>query len=243
MSLFETMLAKASAAQQASAGTDFPLLTDNLDDVNKTDRDIVMNDMQKGDVWLWVLKNNGCGTWMILLDGNVYYDFAKHISEEGSKLFLIDVRGVNKGEIKSVSAEFAVSILDKCLHPQGRVARRETVYDSLTKLLDLETMGIQLSMTRLWSDFTVAKGDLSYIKLSISGGQVTFAIKRPVFTLQRRNIKTSMIFSFTATESLKDLLSDGDKYYQLSVSDNLHGVITEICEKVYIESEIVEMAA
>jgi len=242
MSLFESMLELASKIKVQTSETKFPLLTSHLNDLNKHDRDIVLNDMQKGDVWLWVLKSNGCGTYLLLLDGNVDRGFASRIKEEGAMLFLINVTGLDEGSIKPVDARMAEGMLDEAQFRGERVPRRLSLYNQITDLLDLKAKGVTLSSTKFCSDFSIAEGDISFIRLTKQSSNVELYVDRLVFTLSKRNLKTSLYYQFSTTQALNELLFVGDKYYKITATDDIHCVVTEITESKY-KGRKVSMAA
>lgn len=243
MSLFESMLNLASKIQAKTLNTSFPLLTSYLDDINVRDRDVVMNDMQAGDVWLWVLKSNGCGTYLLLLDGDMYSGFDKRIAEEGTKTFLIRVSGQDEGTIKPIKSDTAIGMLDKPYNKKNRVPRRLYADVVFAKLLDLSASGYRLSDTRFWCDFTVVGGDVSYIKLNQTGSNISFVVNRVVFTLSRSDIKKSLYYQFPVTDKLRELLCDGDKFFKFTASDNCHGAIEEVNQAEYDDKTKLLIAA
>lgn len=233
MSLFESMLELASNMQVKTLNTKHPLLTGYLDDVNVRDRDVVKNDMQAGDSWLWVLKSNGCGTYLLLLDGNIYNGFDQRMKEEGTAIFLITVTGDDEGKIKPISAGTAIGMTHEVHHKPNRVPKRVDAYSVFTEFLDLKAMGVQLSDTRFWSDYSVSKGDVSYLKLSKSGTEISFVVNRVVFTLNSRGLKSSLYYKLANTDKLRDLLFNGDKFFKFTASDDFHGAIEEVTLEEY----------
>lgn len=227
MTIFDKMLSVAVEVQTKTKDSEHPLLVSNLDDINKYDRDIAENDMQVGDSWLWILKSNGCGTYTVLLDGRTEM-FIKRVEETGTQCFLIKVTGKDEADITPVTANNAIGLLSESQVSADRVPLRETLYDQLTELLDLDSIGVLLSGTKLWCDFTMNKGDISYLTIENSGCKVSIYLDRTVFTKNKDTglIKPSSYYYTDLTPKLKEALSDGAIRFKIHALDSLYAIVT-----------------
>ena len=144
------------------------LFTHFKDDLYLHDKDVIMHDLQPGDVWYWSLKE--CGTYFTLADKNSEYlmELMRTASSSERRHFLVRISdsfelGFNISEYTCEAISDAINGVT--INPKRKATR---MFFS-EALFGLEPM---LKGSRLLSDFTAEKGASLY--LSLTANSVTY---------------------------------------------------------------------
>ena len=229
MHLFDTMLSTATEVKEQTKSRTTPLLHAHFDDIHTHDKDIVLNDMQAGDHWLWIIKGNGCGTYLVLLDGKADVGFVSRAQDKNAMVFMVRVTGENEGVLTRIENEDAAGYIDQALVSKNRVPRRLTMYSQLSMLMRLDKLGVRLSETKLWSDFSVNKGDLSTLTISNKGGQLSITIKRDVINLAEGVSSREAVINTTIKLGTNyDACEEYNAVYEIEATDSQHAIFKKV---------------
>lgn len=229
MSLFDKLLGIAHTIVEETKNRDTPLLQSHFNDINQFDKDIVLNDMQAGDHWMWIIKSNGCGTYMFLLDGNVDIGFVSRLKDENSIVFMIRVTAENEGEVIRVKSGDALGYADRKMVLEGRIPRRLSMYSQLSDLMRLSKISVALSDTKLWCDFSVSKGDVSTLTIIPNGSALSITIKRDRMNLPEGvSSREPLLNTVVKLGSHYDPCEEYEAVYEIEATDSLHAVFKKV---------------
>tara|TARA_R110001583_G_scaffold42134_11_gene133994 strand:+ start:2587 stop:3276 length:690 start_codon:yes stop_codon:yes gene_type:complete len=99
------------------------------DDLFVIDRDILVNDSQAGDIYLWVLKSGGCGTWLFRAVGQ---DLTGLIKPD-DRVFKLSCTDINTGTTEEIPFEMAIAFAKQHNESKNRVPRRVKILDAISK--------------------------------------------------------------------------------------------------------------
>ncbi|MBD1577973.1 hypothetical protein HC723_16410 [Vibrio sp. S11_S32] len=102
------------------------------------DKDVIENDAQAGDKYLWILKGNGCGTWLFRLGASSIVEQVVKSENENAVFYWVHVDSLNSGVIQRVTKKHASS-LHNIKPPAGRVPRRKLLLSVILESFSLET--------------------------------------------------------------------------------------------------------
>lgn len=101
------------------------------------DKDLITNDTQNGDVWLWIMKGETGSNLTRLVGGFDQEDFLKstYLREipKGGRLFWLECTGHNEGHVVETTREDALERLSSFKDNPNRVPRRQTVESVLSE--------------------------------------------------------------------------------------------------------------
>ena len=225
MSLYEKMLNIANEVVKETQDRTTPLLHAHLNDIHQSDKDVVLNDMQAGDHWMWIIKGNGCGTYLFLLDGQGDFGYKRSISDQNAIIYLVRVTAENQGEVSRVPNNEALGYTERKMVTDGRIPRRLTMFQQLSDLMRLDKVGVRLSETKIWCDFSVVHGDLSTLTISNNGGTLSITIERKVINLPEGVLsRQSMLYTTIKLGANYDPCEEYDAVYEIEATDAYHAI-------------------
>lgn len=247
MNLYDQLKKIAEREKAASAGTKHEYFTHYQEDLTVHDRDELENDSQAGDRYLWILKSNGCGTYMFRLNGGKSDILNTIHRASDSQCYLVKCSGINEGTVESITWDMAESVYYETPPACNRIPRRRRLYDQLNELLGIDdnSRGYRLQSTNMGSDFKPLPGDKSFLKLSMERRTteciVRIDVLRPKMKeghLDGLTRKPSAHYRIPATLTAIDLLADGAKYYSVDAHQaHSYATITEVSSRMYNAAE------
>lgn len=166
MTLFEQIQAIGQERAEATKDSEYAYLSSRLyakADM-EIDEDILKNDSQPGDAYVWALRGNGCGTDLTRF-GNPHFDTFITQAPEGSEFYLLKCTGINEGTVQKITREKALDLPSMGIkaNPE-RVPRRRHLYEQLDEMLGF---GGKWSArdSLMGSEFSPEKGDKTAIRI------------------------------------------------------------------------------
>ncbi|MBE8233135.1 MAG: hypothetical protein HAW67_05310 [Endozoicomonadaceae bacterium] len=152
-SLYEQMKKIGEGLAVVSKGSHVEYLKAYKDDLYVYDKDVMENDSQAGDRYLWEVKGSGAGTYCNLIQGEKMHMWER---PEDSQFYLLNCTGINEGDISVISAEMAQQIHLKIPARENRVPRRLHLFSAMK-----EKLGVNLRDSKFANDFNI-KEDLEF---------------------------------------------------------------------------------
>lgn len=238
--LFEKMKELITQAQKETADTDRPLFTSYQNDFHEHDHDEINFDAQHGDNYIWIIKENGCGTRM-LLAGSEYAQNSLKTFDDLSRIFHIKVDGPNSGEIKQIDKKRATELINNCVIPENRVPRRVSFVEQLNKLIypGEDHSSISVSNTLLMSDLSPKKGDKSALRIKLDAPSRMLSVEvvrtkiAPAGKYEVRSGKDHEIYRFNASLGALMEYRDKPKCVLLDSKFQSYAEVTEITDKAF----------
>jgi len=233
--IFEQMKQIAEKVIEETKNTDHPLLTNYTNDLYFYDRNIMELDSQRGDKYIWIIKDNGCGTYTALAGTDIANYYAKE-SGDKSKLYIVSCDGENKGVIKEVSKKEAINILNTVKIDPNRIPRRKGLSDQINEMLgfkDYNAMGNSL----MGSEFNPRPNDISVMKITAKDwDKISITLARTKMTpndkndqrIQKAQAQYFFNSTFNSTMDFKE-----PKYFVIKTTQQSYAVIEETTKKVF----------
>lgn len=179
MDIYKKLKQIAEKEEKRSKGSDVHFFENNKNDLYEIDKDILKNETQKGDTYVWALKSNGCGTFLVRCAGNEESHTLKTAGPD-SKFLLLQFTDANEGNVSEISYEQALNAYKDYPEPEGRMPRRELLYKQLNDMLGIKDRNMRLELSRMGSEFNPRNGDRSIIKISTKDPNwITLDVVRP----------------------------------------------------------------
>ncbi|MBP4081749.1 hypothetical protein [Aeromonas sp. MrichA-1] len=238
--LFEKMKELIAQAQKETAGTDRPLFTSYQNDFHEHDHDEINFDAQHGDNYIWIIKENGCGT-RLLMAGSEYAQNSLKTFDDLSRIFHIKVDGPNSGEIKQIDKKRATDLINNCVIPESRVPRRVSFVEQLNRLVYPGADHSSTSVTNTWlmSDLSPKKGDKSVLRIKLDAPTRTLSVEvvrtkiAPAGKYEVRSSKDHETYRFNATIGALQEYKDKPKCVLLDSKFQSYAEVTEITDKAF----------
>ena len=231
--LFEKMKELITQAQKETADTDRPLFTSYQNDFHEHDHDEINFDAQHGDNYIWIIKENGCGTRM-LLAGSEYAQNSLKTFDDLSRIFHIKVDGPNSGEIKQIDKKRATELINNCVIPENRVPRRVSFVEQLNKLIYPGEDHSSISVSN-----TPKKGDKSALRIKLDAPSRMLSVEvvrtkiAPAGKYEVRSGKDHEIYRFNASLGALMEYRDKPKCVLLDSKFQSYAEVTEITDKAF----------
>lgn len=170
MKLYETLV----ATLQEKAIEDPTYLAFYTEDLLSYDKDIIENDAQRGDVYISVLKGNGCGTYILLCDctndhrtqrNAAVLDESITASHHPSKYFSVVVTGINEGTVEEINEEEARRLISTVGLSPYREPRRTNANSQICKLIACSEDAVHRVSSALSPYLETQKGQSYVVKL------------------------------------------------------------------------------
>lgn len=171
MTLFDQIKAIAEERAEATKDSKFALMSAKLysEADTETDKDILENDSQKGDVFVWAMRGNGCGTDLTRF-GSTHFETFVEQSPEGSEFYVLQCTGINEGTVKKITREKALNLADMGYRfDENRQPRRERLFPQMDKMLGFDGENQSLRHTVMGSEFSTENGDRSALRIEKQG--------------------------------------------------------------------------
>lgn len=137
MTLYEELKEIAETERERTAGRNVAFFTHYQEDLYKLDHDELVNESQAGDTYIWVLKSNGCGTYLVRCNGSDVPGDVLSTLDEACQFYRIRCTGVNEGDIRQITRDAAQEIAKTTKEPEGRVPRRVEFFNAMHDLLGI----------------------------------------------------------------------------------------------------------
>lgn len=181
MTLFDQIKAISEDRAEATKDSKHPLMSAKLYSQADTeiDQDILENDSQKGDAYVWALRGNGCGTDLTRY-GNPNFDVFVSQAPEGSEFYLLRCTGINEGTVEAITREQALNLDDMGIRAdENRKPRRERLFPQLDAMLGFDGDQNSLSYTAMGSELSTEAGDKTALKIEkVDPGKVAITVIR-----------------------------------------------------------------
>ena len=171
MTLFDQITAIAKERAEATKDSTHPLMSAKLysEADSEIDKDILENDSQKGDVYIWAMRGNGCGTDLTRY-GNKHFETFVEQAPEGSEFYVLKCTDINEGTVKPITREKALKLGDLGYRiNEDRKPRREHLFAQLDNMLGFDGQNESLRHTVMGSEFSTESGDRSAIRFQKIG--------------------------------------------------------------------------
>lgn len=171
MTLFEQIKAISEERAEATQNSKHALMSAKMyakADL-ETDKDVLENDSQKGDVYVWAMRGNGCGTDLTRF-GNMHFETFVEQSPEGSEFYLLHCTDINEGTVKPTTREKALNLSDMGYRVDpDRTPRREMLFPQLDKMLGFDGVNNSLRHTLMGSELSMENGDRAALQIQKQG--------------------------------------------------------------------------
>lgn len=252
--VYDKMVELAEKARVETAGSPNPLFTHYQNDLFEIDKEVMEYDSQYGDQYVWAIKDNGCGTYL-LRAGLKESAITIGTIPEKSRFFHIKTDGPNSGKIKQIDKTQAIELLMTVKEMPGRVPRRTHLYTHLENIIfPGDKAGHSVSRSKLTSEFTPRPGDKTAIKVTASSGSHITAVEvvrtkvAPNTDNDYRTIKKHEHYCYPQSIGARVAYHAAPKYFLLETTQQGFAKIEEISEKVFksalrkVEKEVVKDA-
>lgn len=168
MTLLKQLISIAEERAEATKDSKRPLFQSQKNDLYGIDADVLANDSQAGDTYVWSLRGTSCGTNLTRFGSEDFETYIK-CAPEGSEFYLLKCSGINEGTVKQISFDQALNLEDLGIKAnEDRVPRRQHLYRQLNEILGLQ--GDEgLEYTVMGSEFAPNDGDKAAIRIQQSG--------------------------------------------------------------------------
>lgn len=236
MKIYKQLAKIAERLAKESEGKDVAYFNSYKKDLYEIDKDILANDSQAGDTYIWAVKANGCGTFMVRCQGD-QESYTLKEAGDNSKFFRLRCTGINEGTVEEISYKQALRAYKDYPEPAGRVGRRRYMYEQLNQLLGLDESTGRLEHTLMGSEFSPKDGDRSVIKVSGSGTWLKIDVVRPKISPPREHEvlcqKPSHFYYATKSYTGGNLVADGPKYFLLESQQDGYAKVTEASQRMF----------
>lgn len=246
-SLYEKMVKIAEAANVETAHTDKPLFSHYKNDLYVIDKDMIENDSQSGDHYIWAIKDNGCGTYLNMT-GFEQSKITIGTVPPDSRFYHITVYNEGRGEIEQINKEKALALIDIHKVNPHRVPRRTSLVEHLDRLaFPGGDEGYSVSKSRILSEFNPRPGDKTALMIAARKGadnvviQVLRTKMKPNDQDDSRVQKKIEEYYFPKTLTASTLYSEKPRFVVLETTQQGFAKIEEITEKMY-KKEVLKMA-
>lgn len=155
------LIAEKAEKEEASGGVSF--FRHYKSDLYQVDKDILEFDSQRGDNYIWALKDNGCGT-ALTRTGVEHATFLVGNEGDEARFYLLSMTGPNKGTVLRVSKDRALEHAEELTFPGERKPRRHRVLDLLEKEINIRG-NFSINKTVIAADFNPRPGDKTCVKI------------------------------------------------------------------------------
>jgi len=215
--VYQQLVDIAEKESQKNLNDEVKVFTHYQDDLHIHDKEELLESSQKHDRYIWALKDNGCGTQLVLA-GTTNAEWMVDNIGEKSKFYSLSLSGINTGEVKPVSKDEAMGIVAHYSRSSPRVPRISSVFSTLLKEIEIAS-NQELQYSLLMSDMSPEPGNLVLAEIKKTNyDEVQIKVLRP-------------------TEKSKDISSKSDKTYTLRGSKTDFGWKDKLDPK-YIKFEV-----
>lgn len=218
-----------------------PFLSSYKEDLEDYDRDVILNDAQKGDHFLSTLKASGCGTYLQrITKDNDSIPFRVKSTGKDSVYHILSFTGINQATIKKVSYDDAIDCINnrKYWEPSNRVPRRIPFRQYICQMIGRNENAI--SGTLFSSIYCPDSGDKTLLKISFSETlkAVMLEICRSDSKDERKigKVESFYIDCPQNKEKLMTMINGKTNHFLLTHSDSIYADIKPITERVYVNA-------
>lgn len=115
---------------------------------------------QSGINYLWIIKANGCGTWLYDANAKAKETALRSEPDNTRSIYLLSMTGINRGYISRISKADALSF--NYDQPKNLIPRRKHTSQVLCDVFP----GIQIKETKLFSDWRTNPNESVLLKIS-----------------------------------------------------------------------------
>jgi hypothetical protein len=235
--IFNQLKAVTEQAATSSKGKKPEYFSSYTNDLYEIDKEICEDDAQAGDVYIHVIKENGCGTFMVRCIAE--NDYMLKESGEKSIFHKVTFTGINEGSIKKVDYKTSLDIYNSTKERTGRIPRRNYLKSELGKTLGFESTSV-FSHTKFNNDFIPKNKDKTLIKLLPDSSGVHLAVQvvrtkiappdKGEWGFPQKKLET---YYFPLSHKAKQMLRDNEVYFLLESTKSGHGTVTPTTKRVF----------
>lgn len=236
---FETLRSTLHKFVEKSRDREYPFLSTHKDDLDIYDKDIILNDAQKGDHYLSILKASGAGTYLMRItqDDDGIIEHRVKSSGKESVFHILSFTGINEATIKELSYDDALKCQEnpRYKEPMNRVPRRIFFRDEICNMVGLPEGSMK--STLFASNFNPEAGDKTLLK--ISHQSATRAIQLDVCRTDSNNkrkigkVETFFIESPILKDKLMGMIDGKTNHLLITHKDPRYAEFKTITERVY----------
>lgn len=238
--LHREMLLIAENEAEQTKGKDVAYYQNDKIHLEDFDKDVMHNDSQAGEEYIFVLKGNGFGTYLMALDGESVASDVR-LGDKTSKFFHMKLDDVNSGEIREVTNREAKKIVTNAVTNPEIEPRRRQLYDQLSEIVGKKESQT-LRNTKMGFDFQPNPGDKSVIRLSVANNQTLIAhvlrtkIGEDKYGEQSVK-KKSEYYYMQASEEVAKNLKDKPQYLSVDTTQKNYADIKKASELDYFKAK------
>lgn len=237
--LFREMSLICRAEEENSKGKRIEYFQKDKISLDVFDKDVMLNDSQKGDEYIFIIKANGYGTHLMRADGESKASDMR-LRDKWSKYFHMKLDGINSGEIMEVTNRDAKKIVSNSVN-NDMEPRRRGLIEQLDEITGRK-IDNSLLHTKLGFEFQPNKGDKSLIRLSVGNGTTLIAhvlrTKMNNDPLGDVSVKKSDAYYYMdASQEVADSLKTAPRYFEVNTTEKNYAEIDECGEMNYFKAK------
>lgn len=215
-------------------------LTVHTNDFYHNDREMLLEDTQKGDELIFMLKSvrigdesYGHGTYLFYCGRG--FDILIADGTEETRYFHLDMDGINSGTVTEVSKQKAVQLsADKIVDP-NRVPRRELLMDEIKRVVGIGD-DYPIYNSELARDFIPAPGDTTVIKVSpFKSGVAHIEVVRTKIDKDNQNGFKKDVNGYYLPITLEGAskIMEGPNCFLIKTTQQNYAEVTEISQRAF----------